>query len=213
MLSNIHCLVLSFPPLTFNIATCTPSTNLYNLLLLYHSSMCYTVVTSSTNSILVSPFLKSIAFDDQRSLQDDPSFFVSLIVLCGKLIHPTQLLLAVLAENIPHHVSAGDHHTVLYLTVREVDYFIEEIRPPRWAGESCGYELWTVCEIGVAMSTGEQSAATHVIQEFPTHYQWATRQIVKHVNNIKNLNSGLIIIKENIHFSYRDWEIIDQNRI
>lgn len=66
--------------------------------------------------------LKALALPNQRPLQDDTSLLVPLTVLGSKLVDPAQLAVAVLAADVPHHVSAGKHHSVLHLAVLEVHH-------------------------------------------------------------------------------------------
>lgn len=68
--------------------------------------------------------LEALALPDQRPLQDDAPLFVALTVLRRKLVDPTQLAVAVLAADVPHHVSAGQHHSVLHLAVLEVHHLL-----------------------------------------------------------------------------------------
>lgn len=65
---------------------------------------------------------KALTLPNQCPLQDDPALLVPLTVLSSKLIDPTQLAVAILAADVPHHVSAGEHHSVLHLTVLEVHH-------------------------------------------------------------------------------------------
>ena len=68
--------------------------------------------------------LKALALPNQRPLQDDPSLLVPLTVLSGKLVNPAQLAVAVLAADVPHHVSPREHHSVLHLAVLEVHHLL-----------------------------------------------------------------------------------------
>lgn len=64
--------------------------------------------------------LKAFALPHQRSLQDDTALLVTLTFLCSKLVHPAQFAVAVLAADVPHHVSPRQHHSVLHLTVLQI---------------------------------------------------------------------------------------------
>lgn len=81
---------------------------------------------------------KALTLPNQRSLQDDATLLVPLTVLSSKFVDPTQLAVAVLAADIPHHVSAGEHHSVLHLAVLEVDHLIEKESSACGSCESCG---------------------------------------------------------------------------
>ena len=56
-----------------------------------------------------------VCFDDEGPLEDDPALLVPLVLLRGVLVHPAQFRVAILAENVTHHVTAGQHGTVLHL--------------------------------------------------------------------------------------------------
>ncbi|TRY95350.1 hypothetical protein DNTS_035033 [Danionella cerebrum] len=48
---------------------------------------------------------------------DHSALFVSLAVLCGKLVDPAELTVAVFAADVSNHVTTGQHDAVLDLTV------------------------------------------------------------------------------------------------
>lgn len=85
--------------------------------------------------------LKALALSDQCPLQDDPSFLVALAVLCGELVDPAQFAVAVLAADVPYHVSTGEHDPILHFTVLEVYYLVEEESPACGSSEPCGDKL------------------------------------------------------------------------
>lgn len=64
--------------------------------------------------------LKAFALPHQRPLQDDAAFFIALALLCRKLVHPAQFAVAVLAADVPHHVSSGEHDAVLDFTLLQI---------------------------------------------------------------------------------------------
>ena len=64
--------------------------------------------------------LEPFALPHQRPLQDDTALLVALAFLSGEFVHPAQLAVAVLAADVPHHVSAGQHDSVLHLAVLQV---------------------------------------------------------------------------------------------
>lgn len=116
--------------------------------------------------------LDAIALSDKSPLEDDSSFLVPLALLSGKLVHPAELGVAVLAGYIAYHVPASQHHSVLHLAIIEVDHFVEEERPSRGASESCTDELTAICQNGVAARAREQSRTSNVIEEDATHVDW-----------------------------------------
>lgn len=63
---------------------------------------------------------EAFALPHQRPLQDYSSLLVALAFLRGKLVHPAQLTVAVLAADVPHHVSPCQHDPVLDLAVLQV---------------------------------------------------------------------------------------------
>lgn len=70
-------------------------------------------------------FFEALALPDECSLQDDAALLVALAVLGGKLIDPAQLAVAVLTADISNHVSARQHHAVLYLAVLQVHHLTD----------------------------------------------------------------------------------------
>lgn len=85
--------------------------------------------------------LKALGLPDQRSLQNHASLFVSLTVLSGELVDPAQFAVTVLTADISHHVSAGEHDSVLHLAVLQVHHLVEEESSACGSCESCGYQL------------------------------------------------------------------------
>lgn len=65
---------------------------------------------------------EAFALPHQGPLEDHSALLVALAVLGRKLIDPAQLTVAVLAADVSHHVSAGEHHPVLHLAVLEVHH-------------------------------------------------------------------------------------------
>lgn len=112
---------------------------------------------------------KALTLSDQCPLQDDTSFLVPLTVLSGKLVDPTQLAVAVLAADVPHHVPAGEHHSVLHLAILQVHHLIEEERSACGSCESCGDELRAISQDGVTVGTGEEACSANVVQEDTSH--------------------------------------------
>lgn len=76
--------------------------------------------TSENSRVIGGDVLKAFALPHQRPLQDDAALLVALALLCGELVHPAQLAVAVLAADVPHHVSSCQHHSVLHLAVLQV---------------------------------------------------------------------------------------------
>lgn len=113
--------------------------------------------------------LDAVALRDQGPLEDDAALLVALTLLCGKLVDPAQLGVAVLAGHIAYHVPARQHHSVLHLTVVEVDHFVEQERPPRGAREPGADELIAIGQHGVAAGAGKQPCAANVLQEYTAH--------------------------------------------
>lgn len=70
--------------------------------------------------------LEALALPHQRPLQDHAALLVALAVLGGELVDPAQLTVAVLTADVSHHVSAGQHHTVLHLAVLQVHHLRDE---------------------------------------------------------------------------------------
>ena len=66
-------------------------------------------------------FINAVTLLDQSSLQYNSPLLVSLIILSRELVHPAKLGVAVLAVDIPHHVSASQHDPVHHLAEVEVD--------------------------------------------------------------------------------------------
>lgn len=91
-----------------------------------------TLIPLSFSAIVADVFLNAFTLCHQGSLQNNPPLLVSLVVLCGKLVHPAKFCVTVLAGDVANHVSPRQHDTVLYLTVVQVDHFVEE------EGSACG---------------------------------------------------------------------------
>lgn len=91
-----------------------------------------TVIPHCFSSIMADVFLNAFTLCHQGSLQNNPPLLVSLVVLRGKLVHPAKFCVTVLAGDVANHVSPRQHDAVLYLTVVQVDHFIEE------EGSACG---------------------------------------------------------------------------
>lgn len=85
--------------------------------------------------------LKALTLSDQCPLQDDPPLLVALAVFGGKLVDPAQFAVAVLAADVPHHVSAREHDSILHLTVLEVYYLVEEESSACGSSEPRGDQL------------------------------------------------------------------------
>lgn len=82
--------------------------------------------------------LEAFTLPHQRSLQDDAALLVALALLGGKLVHPAQLVVAVFAADIPHHMTSRQHHAVLDLAVLQIHHLVEEESPPSGSSEACG---------------------------------------------------------------------------
>lgn len=91
-----------------------------------------TVIPHCFSSIMADVFLNAFTLCHQGSLQNNPPLLVSLVVLRGKLVHPAKFCVTVLARDVANHVSPRQHDAILYLTVVQVDHFIEE------EGSACG---------------------------------------------------------------------------
>lgn len=76
------------------------------------------VWASITDRVLVYP----VALLHQGPLQDHAALLVPLVVVCGELVHPAQLGVAVLAEHVPHHVAPREHHPVHHLAHLKVHH-------------------------------------------------------------------------------------------
>lgn len=116
--------------------------------------------------------LDAIALGDKCPLKDDSSLLVPLALLSGKLVHPAELGVAVLAGHVAYHVPARQHHSVLHLAVIEVDHFVEEECPSRGSSKSCTDELTAICQNGVAARARKQSGTSNMIEEDATHADW-----------------------------------------
>lgn len=113
--------------------------------------------------------LKALALPHQRSLQDDTALFVALALLCGKLVHPAQFAIAILAADIAHHVSPSKHDPVLHLAVLQIHHLVEEEGSASGPCEACGDEFSSICQNSVTICTGEQASPPNVIQEDTPH--------------------------------------------
>lgn len=91
-----------------------------------------TVATRRHSWVVSGNMLKAFALPHQRSLQDDPALLVTLTFLRGELVHPAQFAVAVLAADVPHHVSPCQHHSVLNLTVLQI-HNLETSSHIRWS--------------------------------------------------------------------------------
>lgn len=106
-----------------------------------------------SSTIMSNMLFKSLTLCYEGTLQDYPAFLVTLIVFCGKLIDPSQLGITVLTGHVTDHVSSGQHHTVLYLTVVQVYNFVEQESSSSCTCESCRYEFCPVGKGCVTAST------------------------------------------------------------
>lgn len=84
----------------------------------------FVAATRVNSGVVRGNMLKAFALPHQRPLQDDTALLVALAFLSGELVHPAQLAVAVLAADVPHHVSSGEHHSVLHLAVLEVHHLL-----------------------------------------------------------------------------------------
>lgn len=129
-----------------------------------------TVAATEVNSGVVrGNVLEAFTLPHQRPLQDDPTLLIALAFLGGKLVHPAQLAIAVLAADIPHHVSSCQHDSVLHLTVLQIHNLVEEEGSAGGSSEACGDELSSVGQNGVTVGTGKEASPTNVIQEDSSH--------------------------------------------
>ena len=69
----------------------------------------------------------AIALLYEGALQNDAALLVALVVLGGELVHPAQLGVAVLAEDVPHHVAPSQHHAVHHLAHLQVHHLQHNI--------------------------------------------------------------------------------------
>lgn len=76
--------------------------------------------TEVNSGVVGGNVLEAFALPHQRPLQDDTALLVALAFLGGKLIHPAELAVAVLAADVPHHVSSCQHDSVLNLAVLQI---------------------------------------------------------------------------------------------
>jgi len=127
---------------------------------------------SSGRSVTSHPFFYAIALGDQSPFEDDPSLLVPLVILGGKLVDPAQLGVAILARHVADHVAAGEHHSVLHLTVVQVDHFIEQKGPAGRSREAGTDQLRPIRQDRVATGAREQSRPSNVIEENATHRVW-----------------------------------------
>ena len=130
-------------------------------------------------------FFNAITLLNKCPLQDDPALLVPehhhdhhhaqhddhspLVILCCKLIHPAQLGITVLAEDIPDHVAPSQHHPVHHLAVVQVDHLAEQEGSASCSCEPGGDELPPVGQDGVAGGAGEESGAPNMLYEDATH--------------------------------------------
>lgn len=112
---------------------------------------------------------EAFALPHQGPLEDHSALLVALAVLGRKLIDPAQLTVAVLAADVSHHVSAGEHHPVLHLAVLEVHHLVEEEGSPCGSSEARGDELRAVGQDGITVGAGEETSAPDVVQEDSAH--------------------------------------------
>jgi len=112
---------------------------------------------------------QAIALVDEGPLQDDFALLVSLVLVGGVLVDPAQLSLAGLARHITHNVTASQHHTVLSLTVIEVDNFVEQEGPASGPSEPGGDELAPVGQERLAVDAAEQAEPAQVGQVVAAH--------------------------------------------
>ncbi len=84
--------------------------------------------TEVNSGVVRGNVLKAFAFPHQRPLQNDAALLVALALLGGKLVHPAQLTVAVLAADVPHHVSSCQHDSVLHLAVLQIHNLRAAIR-------------------------------------------------------------------------------------
>ena len=78
------------------------------------------VSLSSRGSIGRSHFIETVSLLDQSSLQDDSALLVPLLLFHGELVHPAQLLFALLAVDVANPVTTGQHHAFSWLTATNV---------------------------------------------------------------------------------------------
>lgn len=84
-------------------------------------SLCHFLLTISPYM-----FLKALWLSNKCSFQNYTTFFVTLVLLIGKLVDPAKLLVAVLAHHVPDHMSPCQHDPVLYLAILQVYNFVEK---------------------------------------------------------------------------------------
>lgn len=125
--------------------------------------------TTVTSGVVRGNMLEAFALPHQRPLQDHTALLVALTFLRGELVHPAQFAVAVLAANVPHHVSSCQHDSVLHLAVLQIHNLVEEKSSAGGSSEACGDELSSVGQNGVTVGTREEASSTNVIQEDPPH--------------------------------------------
>lgn len=113
--------------------------------------------------------LDAVTLGDERPLKDNAPFLVPLALLGGKLVHPAQLGVAVLARHVAHHVAPRQHHPVLHLTEVEVDDLVEEECSPRSSCEPRAYQLAAIRQDGVAACAREEPGAADVFEKYAAH--------------------------------------------
>ena len=148
-----------------------------NIVIIY--TLCCNDETNNKTLITDRVFFNAITLLDQCPLQDDPALLVPehhldhhhdqhndpspLVILCCKLIHPAQLGITVLAEDIPDHVAPSQHHPVHHLAVVQVDHLVEQEASASCSCEPGGDELPPVGQDSVA---GEEPGAPNMIHIF-----------------------------------------------
>ena len=125
---------------------------------------------SGMSQVIDDGLIDAVGFDDECPLEDDSGLFVPLRLLGGELVHPAQLGVAVLAVDVPDHVSAGEHDPVLDVAVVEVDHLVEEEGPARGPREAGGDEFASVGQESVALRARKEFSASDVLKVNPTHY-------------------------------------------
>lgn len=136
------------------------------------------VTATKVNSGVVGGIaFEAFTLPHQRPLQNDAALLVALAFLVGELVHPAQLAVAVLAADVPHHVSSCQHDAVLHLAVLQIHNLVEQESSSGGPSEARGDEFSSVGQNGVTVCTSEEASPANVIQEDPPHFVYLQRQL------------------------------------
>lgn len=136
-------------------------------------------VTGVNSGVFRGDMLKAFALPHQRPFQDDTALLVSLALLRGKLVHPAEFAVAVLAADVSHHMSSCQHDSVLHFAVLKIHNLVEQESSTGGSSEACWNKFCPVSQNGVTVGTGEEASSTNVVQEDPPHFVCSKRQKAK----------------------------------